>query len=119
MQAYPQKLIDKAHTMAFKDYFTTKRTNREIAKKLNISYDSLIYALYKKRCSTKVAREIRKAKWLHLRKKSSDVVTKQEVEQKPSGITWKYIKLEEEEPIVKPMTITESFLAFFTLKEFR
>ena len=93
MPKYPQKLIDQVHDLAFKGDLS----NKEIAKKLNLTANQLHYILYTKTDSGYWVKEMKDLKDKHgfYKKSVTDPV-----------------------PPKKP-TIAESFLDFFTLRRFR
>jgi hypothetical protein len=83
---YPQKLIDKAHDLAFRG----ELSNKAIAAKLGLEPNQLHYIIYKLEDSGAWVKDIKK-----IMKKASKPV----------------------EP--KKITITESFLNFFTSESFK
>ena len=93
MPKYPQELIDRAHDLAFKGDLS----NKEIAKKLNLTANQLHYILYTKQDSGYWIKEMKDLKDKHGFYKES---------------------VTDPVPPKKP-TIAESFLDFFTLKRFR
>ena len=93
MPKYPQELIDRAHDLAFKGDLS----NKEIAKKLNLTANQLHYILYTKQDSGYWIKEMKDLKDKHGFYKES---------------------VTDPVPPKKP-TLTESFLDFFTLKRFR
>ena len=93
MPKHSQELIDRAHDLAFKGDLS----NKEIAKKLNLTANQLHYILYTKQDSGYWIKEMKDLKDKHgfYNESVTDPV-----------------------PPKKP-TIAESFLDFFTLKRFR
>ena len=93
MPKHSQELIDQAHDLAFKGDLS----NKEIAKKLNLTANQLHYILYTKQDSGYWIKEMKDLKDKHGFYKES---------------------VTDPVPLKKP-TIAESFLDFFTLKRFR
>ena len=93
MPKHSQELIDRAHDLAFKGDLS----NKEIAKKLNLTANQLHYILYTKTDSGYWVKEMKDLKDKHGFYKES---------------------VTDPVPPKKP-TIAESFLDFFTLKRFR
>jgi|TARA_R110001632_G_scaffold184413_1_gene304562 hypothetical protein len=93
MPKHSQELIDQAHDLAFKGDLS----NKEIAKKLNLTANQLHYILYTKQDSGYWIKEMKDLKDKHGFYKES---------------------VTDPVPPKKP-TIAESFLDFFTLKRFR
>jgi len=93
MPKHSQELIDQAHDLAFKGDLS----NKEIAKKLNLTANQLHYILYTKTDSGYWVKEMKDLKDKHGFYKES---------------------VTDPVPPKKP-TIAESFLDFFTLKRFR
>jgi len=93
MPKHSQELIDRAHDLAFKGDLS----NKEIAKKLNLTANQLHYILYTKQDSGYWIKEMKDLKDKHGFYKES---------------------VTDPVPPKKP-TIAESFLDFFTLKRFR
>jgi len=98
MPKHSQELIDQAHDLAFKGDLS----NKEIAKKLNLTANQLHYILYTKTDSGYWVKEMKDLKEMR------SVLDKHFFEESVTDPV----------PPKKP-TIAESFLDFFTLKRFR
>ena len=90
-EKYPNSLVTKAHKLAFE----TEVPNKEIAKKLKLTDRQLRYVLYKL--------------------KPKPTIDEMYIEQFEQDIERNYKLLKKE----KELTITESFLDFFTLEEYK
>ncbi len=99
MPKYPQKLIDKAHDLAFRG----ELPNKAIAKNLKLTANQLHYILYVKQDS---------GYWVENMK---EIMKKASPDKDKHGY---YKNHEVIEPKKEP-TITESFLDFFISEEFK
>ena len=99
MPKYPQKLIDKAHDLAFRG----ELSNKAIAKKLKLTANQLHYILYAKQDSGYWIEDVKE-----IMKNAS-----------PAKDKHGYYKDHEVIEPKKEPTITESFLDFFISEEFK
>tara|TARA_R110001592_G_scaffold28591_4_gene104659 strand:+ start:359 stop:658 length:300 start_codon:yes stop_codon:yes gene_type:complete len=99
MPKHSQKLIDKAHDLAFRG----ELSNKAIAKKLKLTANQLHYILYAKQDSGYWIEDVKE-----IMKKTS-----------PAKDKHGYYKDHEVIEPKKEPTITESFLDFFILDKFR